>query len=52
LRSAQELIARAQRLVDTPRPTGGYPLAWHVEALHVGDLNAIAAVALRARGSN
>jgi hypothetical protein len=46
----QELIARAQRLADTPLPAGGYPLAWHVEALHVGDLSAIAVAALRTCG--
>jgi hypothetical protein len=45
------LTARAQRLVDAPRPVGGYPLEWHVEALHVGDLAAIAAAALRSPGS-
>jgi hypothetical protein len=48
LRGAQDLIARAQALVDSPRPPGGYPLEWHVEALHVGDLPAIAAISLLA----
>jgi hypothetical protein len=47
----EDLIARGQRLVDSPRPAGGYPLGWHVEALHVGDLTAIAVAALRASGS-
>ena len=42
----QDWIARAQRLVDMPRPMGGYPLALHVEALHVGDLTALAAAVL------
>jgi hypothetical protein len=51
LRGAQDVVARAQRLVDTPRPVGGYPLKWHVEALHVGDLTAIAVAALRASDS-
>jgi hypothetical protein len=46
--SAEELIARAQRLVDTPRPPDGYSLESYVEAKHVGDLNAIAITALRA----
>jgi hypothetical protein len=46
--SAEELIARAQRLVDTPRPPDGYSLEWCVEAKHVGDLNAIAIAAIRA----
>jgi hypothetical protein len=44
---AEELIARAQRLVDTPRPPEGYSLEWCVEAKHVGDLTAIAVTALR-----
>jgi hypothetical protein len=44
---AKELIARAQRLADTPRPPEGYPLDWCVEAKHVGDLTAIAVTALR-----
>jgi hypothetical protein len=48
LRDAQDLIARAQALIDSPRPPGGYPLEWHVEAPHVGDLPAIATIALRA----
>jgi hypothetical protein len=47
----QELIGRAQRLADAPRPEGGHPLAWHVEASHVGDLTAIAVAALRAARS-
>jgi hypothetical protein len=44
---AEELIARAQRLVDTPRPPDGYSLEWCAEAKHVGDLTAIAITALR-----
>jgi hypothetical protein len=52
LRSVQNLMARAQRLLDSPRPVGGYPLEWHVEALHVGDLTAIAVAALRASDSS
>ncbi len=47
LRSVQDVIARAQRLVDVPRPATGYPLAWHVEASNIGDLKAIAVAALR-----
>ena len=46
--SAEELIERAQRLSDTPRPPGGHSLEWCVEAKHVGDLNAIAIASLRA----
>jgi hypothetical protein len=45
----QELIARGQRLVDSPRPWDGYPLEWHAEAWLVGDLAALAAVALLRR---
>jgi hypothetical protein len=44
--SADELIARVHRLLDMPRPVGGYPLEWLVEASHVGDLTAIATVTL------
>jgi hypothetical protein len=44
---AEDLIARAQRLVETPRPPDGYALEWCVEANHVGDLNAIAIAALQ-----
>ena len=47
LQSAEDVIARAQRLIDSPRPVGGYPLARHVEALNVGDLTAIAIASLR-----
>jgi len=47
----QELIARAQGLVDTPRPFDGYPLTWQVEAAHVGDIFTIAVTALRASDS-
>jgi hypothetical protein len=32
-----------------PRPAGGYPIEWHVEAAHVGDLTAIATLALRTK---
>jgi hypothetical protein len=46
--AAEDLIARAQRLIDTPRPPDGYTLEWCVEANHVGDLNAIAIAALHA----
>ena len=46
--SAQELISRAQRLIDTPRPPDGYSVEWCVEAKHLGDLNAIAIAAIRA----
>lgn len=44
---ADELIARAQRLADTPRPPDGFSPEWCVEAKHIGDLGAIAITALR-----
>jgi hypothetical protein len=42
------MLARGQALVDTPRPEGGRPLAWHVEAMLLGDLAAVAVAAARA----
>ena len=48
--SAPRLIARVQRLADAPRPAGGYPLQWHAEAMHVGDLTAVAMTVLRSTG--
>jgi hypothetical protein len=48
LRSAEDVVARAQRLIDSAEPYDGYPLEWHYEALNVGDLSAIAMAALRA----
>ncbi len=52
LRTVQDVTARAQRLIDTPRPAGGHLLDWHVEAMHVGDLTAIAITALRSPASS
>jgi hypothetical protein len=49
--TAEDLIARAQHLIDVPEPYDGYPLPWHVEAMNVGDLTVIAATALRERSS-
>jgi hypothetical protein len=43
----QEVIARAQRLSESPRPVGGYSLQWYVEASLIGDMTAITAAALR-----
>ena len=42
-----ELIVRAQRLVDSPRPEDGYPLRWYIEAALIGDSTAITAAALQ-----
>lgn len=50
--TAEDLIARAQHLIDVPEPYDGYPLPWHVEALNVGDLTVIAAAALRQHSSS
>jgi hypothetical protein len=51
LSNPQQILARVQRLLDTPRPAGGHPLAWSVEAFYIGDLSAIAAATLRAARS-
>jgi hypothetical protein len=45
---ARAMLARGQELVDTPRPEGGHPLEWHVMAMLVGDLPALAAMRARA----
>lgn len=50
-RGVNAMAARGQALVDTPRPEGGYPLAWHVEAMLVGDLSALAAARASRSGS-
>ncbi len=44
------VMARAQALVDTPRPEAGYPLAWHVEAMLLGDFPAVAVARVRPTG--
>ena len=46
-RYVRGVIARGQRLADSPWPWDGFPLEWHVEAWLIGDLGALAAVALR-----
>jgi ribosomal protein L21E len=43
-------MARVQRLSETPRPDGGYPLSTYVEAYLIGDMTAIAAAAIRSEG--
>jgi hypothetical protein len=45
------LVARGQHLIDS-RPRDAYPLAWCIEASHIGDLTAIAMVAASATGLN
>ena len=51
LPTVRDVMARVQRLSETPRPVGGYPLATHVEAYFLGDMTAIAAAAIRSDGS-
>jgi hypothetical protein len=46
-RHVRRVAARGQWLVDTPRPADGHDLRWHVEAIYVGDLTALAAAALQ-----
>jgi hypothetical protein len=46
--AVRAMLCRGRALVDTHRPEGGYPLEWHVTAMLVGDLPAIAAAAVRA----
>jgi hypothetical protein len=43
--SLEAVVAQAQHLVDS-RPPGEYPVAWCVEASYLGDLTAIAALAI------
>jgi hypothetical protein len=50
LLTVQDVMARVQRLSETPRPDGGYPLATAVEAYFLGDMTAIAAAAIRSEG--
>jgi hypothetical protein len=42
-----DVLARVQRLIEAPRPAGGYPLEWHVQVAHIGDVTALATLALR-----
>jgi hypothetical protein len=48
--TVHEVMARVQRLSETPRPEGGYPLASYVEAYFIGDITAITAAAIRSEG--
>ena len=50
LPTVRDVMARVQRLSETPRPVGGYSLATHVEAYFLGDITAIAAAAIRSEG--
>ena len=40
----EDLLARVQHLIEA-RPRGEFPVEWAIEAAHVGDLTAIAALA-------
>lgn len=44
--ATRDALQRAQRLSDS-RPVVGDTTRWHHEALHVGDLSALVALALR-----
>ena len=44
-----EVIARIERLAELQRPHDGYPPEWLVEAHFIGDMNALAALALARR---
>jgi hypothetical protein len=50
LPTVHDVMARVQRLSETPRSDGGYPLATYVEAHFLGDVTAIAAAAIRSEG--
>jgi hypothetical protein len=49
LPDVHDLIVRAQRLGDTPRPDHGYPLKWYVEASLIGDMTAITTAVLHSQ---
>ena len=50
LPTVHDVMARVQRLSETPRPDGRYPLATSVEAYFLGDMTAIVAAAIRSEG--
>jgi hypothetical protein len=41
------VIDRVDRLARMPRPASGYPLEWSVESYFLGDLDALAMLAVR-----
>jgi hypothetical protein len=47
-REIAALMARGQRLAQTPLPAGGRSLEWYVQAYYLGDFAALAAVRARA----
>jgi hypothetical protein len=50
LPTVHQVMARVQRLSETPTQEGGYPLASYVEAYFLGDITAITAAAIRSEG--
>jgi hypothetical protein len=50
LPTVHQVMARVQRLCETPRPEGRFPLASYVEAYFLGDITAITAAAIRSEG--
>lgn len=48
--TVHEVMARVQRLCETPKPGGRYPFASYVEAYFLGDITAITAAAIRSEG--
>ena len=48
--TVHEVMARVQRLSETPKPDGGYPLTSCVETYFLGDITAITAAAIRSEG--
>jgi hypothetical protein len=41
-----ELVSRIRTLAELERPKDGYPIEWLVEARSIGDMNAVASLAL------
>jgi hypothetical protein len=50
LPTVHQVMARVQRLCETPRPEGRFPPASYVEAYFLGDITAITAAAIRSEG--
>ncbi len=45
----EEILAQLRRLTEMPRPAGGYPAEWCIQAYYLGDATALAALALRSK---
>jgi len=48
--AAEDLLARAQELVDAEPAEAGHPLEWAVPAYYLGDMTALAIASLRSDG--